>query len=224
MENHFEFKQLSNINDTKERYNLVITFLKNRYQVNHVANYDIMALSTFFRKSDFGYWEDYERIQTDIEESEYKPQIVEFKKVKVLVIGFNDLTKYFDPSFKNVKGYNCSEVQSHNKGTFYDRKNNVIMPFDSESEKYIHLNIQSIILDRNAWLEFNKVKHKISTEKVEILEPIYMHFLEVLPPIYGNGCFYCSEPVNTDKNGSKIYHKLTKNNNKYFIELSIIEN
>lgn len=52
-------------------------------------------------------------------------------------------------------------------------------------------------------------------EWVETDEETLEHFLNVLPPIYGRGCFACSEPWKFDNQGRDVYIWLRNFNNKF---------
>jgi hypothetical protein len=124
-----------------------------------------------------------------------------------------------------VKGYNNASVDYFKDGTFFDQNDNIIVPFDQDSVTNMTEMVKNRNLENEAWKHFNEnVKNKL-TEKnenipFEILEPIYWHFLECLPPMYCDNGFFVSEAVTFNAKGQTLYHKITKQNNKFFIQLS----
>ena len=210
------FKRLEEINEA----------LKEAFNVQYVANYDILALCSNFERQGLRFY-DFETIDSGEKINGYKPNIRESEGVKVLCIGFKEIAKYIDCSFSCVLGSNCNNPAYEENGTFYNDDLKMILPHSEQDAKNMSEQVKNHNEGQKAWKHFeNEVKPKMSSgrlgERFEVGNAIYWHFLECLPPIYGKGCFYCSEPHSHTNEGEAVYYKLMKTGEKYYIEFNTV--
>lgn len=223
----FKYIFLNSQQDAKNRLTEIFEYLKNQFNVDHVFNFDIRALSSWFDNEGLEFYQ-FNRIKTD-EINGFIPDIRTDGKIKVLCISFAEITKHFDVSFMYVTGDNKSEATySDDNETFWDKDLNLCMYWFDYSKESMIYRVERIDAENKAWKHFNtevrpRMDCKRLGEKFEVFEPISDHFLNCLPPIYGKGCFYCSEPYSSTSEGKNIYYKLTKSGDKHFIEFNIVE-
>lgn len=63
---------------------------------------------------------------------------------------------------------------------------------------------------------------KLSSLWVEMTEGAYYECLEVLPPIYGDGCFYISEMHSTDSHGREVSLEVKVADGRFFGRLAVV--
>jgi hypothetical protein len=223
-----DFVNISNQNQAIERFNKVSEYLKIMFNCKYVFACDVHPLSTWFDKNKLN-MHSFESAKNAASIDGYTPQIREYNKIRVLVIDLVQIGKYFDFSFcGGVVGYNGNRnnAVSQEENTFFDDKLNLIIYYFEEYAKRLAEQVERNDLERVAWKHFEEVKKKMSSKRLgqefEVLKPIYWHFLECLPPIYGKGCFYCSEAYTHTDAGETVYYCLRQTGNKYYISFDIL--
>jgi len=200
---------MKTIKDYQNAYNNTLAEMKDVYKVDRVINCDQKAIFSQIPR-------EFECIGNSIWSD---------GDIKVLVIDFKFYHKFRGEKVQYLTGYNkCSLPTNHDKGEFYDKSLNLILPLDLEQAEQLKTNYETEQQEKRDWIKFKEIdlNNKSLGESFEVGESIYWHFLECLPPIYGKGCFYCSEPVRHTKEGKSVYYKLFQQGKKYFIELNTV--
>lgn len=207
---------MKTLSDYQKEYNNNLYEIKLKYSVDYVVNYDQLALYSAFKRNGL----DFHSFKCLGERTYINGNI------KVLAIDFDFYHKHIKQN-PFLTGYNKTSLPSYrDKDEFYDNKLNLILPFDEEQHKQLRDNWEQEQQEKKEWSAFEAIKPALSSSKLgtqfEVGETIYWHFLECLPPIYGKGCFYCSEPIKHNAEGKPVYHCLRKNNGKFTIEENIL--
>jgi hypothetical protein len=204
--------------DYQKEYAQTIEEMKAKFNCNFVFNYDQLALCSQFNKKDLDFHK-FEPIQEN-------RNIRAFDGVRVLCISFDFYHEFRNEPHRYLTGYNCCSSPGCCEGAdYYDEGLNLILPMEGTDQKTrIRENFEADMQSEIEWKLFKKLdlNNKKLGESFKVGESIYWHFLECLPPIYGKGCFYCSEPVKHTTEGEKVYYKLSQVNKEYFIELNTI--
>jgi hypothetical protein len=204
--------------DYQKEYKETIEQMKVEFKCNFVFNYDQLALCSQFTKQGL----DFHKFEC----SKQNKDIRVFEKISVLCIGFKFYHKFRNEQYPYLTGYNvCSLAACCDGNEYFDKGFNLILPLEgTDQETRIRDNYEASKQEEIEWKVFKEIdlNNKKLGESFEIGESIYWHFLECLPPIYGKGCFYCSEPVRHTSKGEKVYYKLSKVNNKHLIELNTV--
>jgi len=208
---------MAGMQDFKKQYQDTLDELKIIYNADYVVNYDQLPLHSYFKRLGLDFYKflkEGERTYLD-------------GKIKVLAIDF-DFYHRWRKENKLLTGWNkCNSPVYHNNGEFYDNELNLILPIDEEQNNLLKENYKNAQQLKKDWQAFEDIKQDLYKSELgtqfKIGEGVYYYFLEVLPPIYGKNCFYCSESIKHTPEGKNVYHCLRKMGDNYTIEENIVK-
>jgi hypothetical protein len=206
----FEKVSFNSTSEAEKRYSEVVDELKKEFNVDFVANYDLTALYTNFQYLGAGDFHSYKHISHEYHKTGYLPSIRSNGIYTVLCIDFESIAVYFDPSFTEVTGWNNSEPANIVKGDYYSKETKLILCQTEEQKQQLNDSYNHLVKCRIEWQEFEEIKNKMSPDKLgerfEIGQTVADHFLNCMPPIYGENCFLMGEPYCCTPEGETVYY------------------
>ncbi len=197
---NFEETCFKNFEETSKAHYELCEKLKDVFKVDLVVNNDIEPVTIQLEKRKLD-WNDFKIV---------KDFIYTNKEIKIMVLGFEELSKY-DPRFKKVCGVGGNRFD----GVVWHDDKIVWMPENKDDRILLINKALSIQMDKKEWEAFEEMK--VTFDPQEVPESVFKKAQRESDIISGDK-FVC---LDSSKNIDGIkYHKfMYKHSNKYFVLL-----